>query len=459
MPMNPRSPFLRENFAPVYEELEAVDLDIEGELPAELQGTFVRNGPNPRFPPESGYHWFEGDGMVHGVSLDGGAARYRNRFIRTSALEQELGVGHALWVTGFRIDGDEQIKNAANTSVVGIGGRAFALLEGGVPYEFDPDTLDTIGPHDFEGRLEGTFTAHPKLDPNGETVYFGWHPFHRRIDHGVVDARGALMHRTSFELPVTTMMHDFAITEQYSIFFDHPLKYRLEKIGDGGIPISWEPEAGTRVGVLPRFADGSEIRWFDLPPFYFFHVGNAYEDGETIVFTAARQERTTFAGAATIDQGARDSYNSPRLHEWRLDLRTGVAVDHSLDAIGSEFPVIAPGVVGRPNRYIFGAHEAAPTGIRSAMHTGAFKLDRTDGSFDEHLWGDGCFGGENVFVPRPDASDEDDGWLLGYVYDEVADCSEFRILDAHELRAGEIARVRLPQRVPYGFHGAWFGAN
>jgi carotenoid cleavage dioxygenase len=457
MPARRSSPFLRENFAPVVDEVDALDLVVEGELPPDLHGTYVRNGPNPRFPDDTGYHWFEGDGMLHSVRLDGSSASYRNRFVRTAALREEEEAGHALWHSGFRPDGAEMIKNAANTAVIALAGRAFALLEGGVPYEFEPETLATIGPFDFDGRLQGTFTAHPKLDPCGELVYFGWHPFRTRVDHGVVDADGAIVHTTSFDLPATTMMHDFAITESWSVFFDHPLKYRVEKIADGGIPISWEPEAGTRVGVLARFADGGEIRWYDLPAFYFFHVGNAYEENaSTLVFTAARQARTTFAGAATIESVSADAYKSPRLHEWRLDLETGRCTEQPLDEIGSEFPRIAPSVVGRANRYTYGAHEAAPTGIRSATYTGAFKLDHHTGELAEHSWGAGCFGGENVFVPRPAGSAEDDGWLLGFVYDEQADSSQLRVLDARCLEAGEVARVVLPRRVPYGFHGEWF---
>ena len=450
------TPFLRENFAPVEVEHSVDDLEVEGELPSDLVGTFVRNGPNPRFADPGNYHWFEGDGMLHAVHLDGGRASYRNRWVRTAAWQAEDDAGRALWSAGFRADSDEMIKNAANTAVLEVAGRAYALIEGGVPYEFDPRTLETVGPTTFDGRLRGTFTAHPKRDPNGELVYFGWHPFRTRVDHGVIDAQGNIVHTTSFDLPVTTMMHDFAITEHYSLFFDHPLKYRLEKISEGGIPISWEPEAGTRIGVLERRAEGADIRWYTLPPFYFFHVGNAYEDGDSIVVTAARQARTTFAGAGRVDAAAADEYNSPRLHEWRLDLRTGACSERSLDAVGSEFPRISPTRVGRENRYTFGAHEASATGIGSAMYTGAFRLDHRSGEVQEHLWGPGCFGGENVVVPRAGATDEDDAWLLGFVFDESTRTSELRILDAADLRAGSVARVRLPDRVPYGFHGEWF---
>jgi carotenoid cleavage dioxygenase-like enzyme len=454
------SPFLRENFAPVNEEMTTQDLEIVGDLPSDLRGAYIRNGPNPRYEPGEAYHWFAGDGMLHAVNIGDGSASYRNRWVRGDQLAEEEEAGKELWIAGFRMGHDEPVKNSSNTHIIPVGKRALSLQEGGAPYEVDPISLETIGLNDFGGALAGSFTAHPKLDPvTGETVYFGWHPFRTRVDFGILNADCEITHKTDFELPVTTMMHDFCITEHYAIFFDAPLKYRLANVAKTGVPFSWEPENGTRIGVLPRGAEGSEIRWYDLPPFYLFHTGNAYEDGDEVVFTAARQQTTTFAGAVEVDRNQEGSVNSPKLHEWRLNLKTGACTDRELDAMGSEFPRTAPAVVGRPNRYTFGAHEVGPRGIQSAMYSGAFKYDHDHDEISEHLWGDGCYGGENVFVPRKDGTEEDDGWLVGFVYDTQSDGSQLRILDARDLNAGEVARINLPQRVPYGFHGDWFPSD
>ena len=91
------SPFLQNNFTPVHDEIVADDLEVIGSLPAGLNGMFLRNGPNPQFPPQGRYHWFDGDGMIHGVHLRDGRASYRNRFVRTRGFEIERREGKAIW--------------------------------------------------------------------------------------------------------------------------------------------------------------------------------------------------------------------------------------------------------------------------------------------------------------------------------------------------------------------------
>ena len=81
--------YLADNFAPIRAELTVDDLPILGKLPPELNGMFVRNGPNPPFPPLSRYHWFDGDGMLHGVQIQDGKASYRNRYVHTKGFKQE----------------------------------------------------------------------------------------------------------------------------------------------------------------------------------------------------------------------------------------------------------------------------------------------------------------------------------------------------------------------------------
>ena len=93
VPLDPAQPWwLQRGFAPVTREVEAFDLAVDGALPPELSGLYVRNGSNPRTGTSP--HWFFGDGMVHGVRLDRGrAAWYRNRYVRTPLYEASAAFG------------------------------------------------------------------------------------------------------------------------------------------------------------------------------------------------------------------------------------------------------------------------------------------------------------------------------------------------------------------------------
>src|SRR5690606_25653284 len=166
-------PFLTGPYAPVFDERSVNGLRVTGELPAGLRGAFLRNGPNPAFPPLGRYHIFDGDGMVHGVWFDGdGGARYANRWVRSRGLLAEAAAGKALFggLSEFSLPEPEvleaagMMKNTANTHIVGHAGRTLALMEGSRPTELGAD-LETVGECDFGGALHGAMTAHPKFDP------------------------------------------------------------------------------------------------------------------------------------------------------------------------------------------------------------------------------------------------------------------------------------------------------
>src|SRR5688572_16851702 len=141
-----RSRYLEGNFAPVTEEVTAFDLPVEGSIPDELRGLFVRNGPNPAVPPEGAYHWFVGDGMVHGVALqDGRALWYRNRWIRTEALAAATGQAAPAGPPDITIADIE--LSPGNTHVLAHAGMLMAMCEVSLPIRLGPE-LETIGRHD-----------------------------------------------------------------------------------------------------------------------------------------------------------------------------------------------------------------------------------------------------------------------------------------------------------------------
>src|SRR4051812_26046645 len=180
-------PFLRGNYGPVAEETTAFDLDVDGALPRELDGRYLRIGPNPHTMPTGAYHWFLGDGMVHGVELRGGRANwYRNRWVRTPTITDATGEPAT--------DGPAPpMYDSSNTHVIGHAGRILSLTEGAMPYELSKE-LDTVARYDFGGPLATGFTAHPKFDPvTGELHGFAYWFAEPYLTYHLVDASGRLV--------------------------------------------------------------------------------------------------------------------------------------------------------------------------------------------------------------------------------------------------------------------------
>ena len=443
--------YLTGNFAPVTEEVTAFDLPVEGTIPAAISGRLIRNGPNPiAVQDDASYHWFTGDGMLHGIELrDGTAASYRNRWVRTDRAAEALGEEP---IPGQPADVFIGGGSVANTHVVPHAGKILALVETCLPTEVSPD-LETIGRYDFGGKLRSSMTAHPKIDPvTGELVFFGydvmgppWLRYH------VVDATGALVRSEDIEIGGPVMVHDFAITERHVVFFDLPVVFDFELVGKR-FPFSWKPEYGARVGVMPRDGGSADVVWADVEPCYVFHPLNAYEDGDRIVVDVARHP-TMFA---RDHNGPADG--EPTLDRWTIDPTARKVVEERLDDHPQEFPRIDDRLAGRRHRYGYGttfAVDPAGGGGAGLRIGGLLKHDLHAGTTTVWDPGPGRSAGEAVFVEDGPSAGEDEGWLLSVVYDGERDGSDLVILDARDFGADPVATVRLPQRVPFGFHGSW----
>jgi carotenoid cleavage dioxygenase-like enzyme len=473
------SPFLQNNFAPVHDEVFADDLEVIGALPEGLGGMFLRNGPNPQFSPKGRYHWFDGDGMIHGVLLRDGRASYRNRFVRTRGFEIERREGKAVW-TGLTEMPQLQdpphgmmFKNAGNTALVWHDRRLLALWEGGDPHQIELPSLETIGPYNYGGKLKSPFTAHPKVDPvTGEMMFFGYNPMGPDfLLYSVVSAAGDLLRTVPIQIPRGVMMHDFAITARHTIFMDLPLIFDPMRLMRGEAPFFFDRDAPSRFGIVPRHGDNGAVRWFEGPACYVFHVLNAYEEGSEVVLQACRMDETDVLappGHSTDDPGhsnrvaeARSDAARPTLHEWRFDLATGQMRERDLDDTPAEFPRIHDGHAGRRTRFGYAAR-FFEGGDGMPLFDAVVRYDLDRGSDETLVFGPDRFGGEAVFAPRaggggaedgPGAA-EDDGWLLSLVHDQGEGRSELLVIDPRDLREPR-ARVVLPRRVPWGFHAAW----
>jgi carotenoid cleavage dioxygenase-like enzyme len=412
-------------YLPVSEELTAFELPVRGELPRELCGLYVRNGPNPRSP--SGHPFF-GDGMLHGVWIEDGRARkYANRWVRTLQSLQR----------------DDLRRSVANTNVIAHGNRILALEETAFPYQVDGD-LNTVGPFDFGGRLTTPMTAHPKRCPaSGDLLFFGasWNPAEPALTYHRANSAGELMESREIAVPGHTMMHDFAITENYVVFMDLPVVFDALRAKEGTMPFRWSDTYGARFGIMERAS--LDIRWFGVDPCYVFHVLNAHEDGSSVVVDGVRYPE--------LWRTSPEDFGKPSLHQWTFDLDAGTARERALDDFPVEFPRINEARTGRAYRYGYAVHNAPEGG-------GTFvKYDLRTGVSLRRELPLAKVPAEPVFIAAQDARSEDAGWLVSYVYDAARDASDLLVMDARDMQT--VATVELPQRVPFGFHGAWIDAH
>ncbi len=439
--VTPRPFHLRDNFAPVDQEVTAVDLRVEGAIPRWLHGLYLRNGPNPR--GGESIHWFVGDGMVHGVRLeDGRCAWYRNRWVRTRVFTE----GASLVGPDGTVD---HSVGVANTNVVGHAGRILALVESSFPTELDRE-LGTIGVCDFDGRLTGSMTAHPKRCPRtGELHFFGYRFFPPWLTYHRLDAAGRLVRSEEISVPGPTMIHDFALTDRHVVFMDLPVVFDPARALEGtSFPYEWSDTYGARLGVMPREGGSSDVRWFEIMPCYVFHPMNAHDTDDGVTLDVVRYRELWRGGPGT--------FTPARLHRWAISLRTGSVTETPLDDRPIEFPRIDERRTAAPYRF---GYAVANDGDLRRPATAIVKYDLVRGTTAAREFGPGCHPSEAVFVAADDAAAEDAGVLLCFVYDAARDGSDFVVLDACAPADPPLATVRLPQRVPFGFHGNWIPAN
>ncbi len=325
-------------FEPVDDELDTADLAVQGSIPPELEGSYVRNGPNPQYDRAEGWQFpYDGDGMIHVVTLGQARARYRNRFVLTKELVEERQVGHSLHTGTFdaAAPGADRtsVKNWSNTNVVSHAGRILSLWEGGAPYELTW-RFGTVGEHTFDGGLPGAMTAHPKIDPIwDELCFFRYSAEPPYLVYGVVSPRGQISRTVPIDIPRPVLMHDFAVTDQHVVFFDSPAVIDPSARATGEPMVRWEPEFGTRIGVLSRDGEHDRVRWFPVENRFVMHVMNAYNDGDAIVVDYVHRPSFEIDTAVGIEQ-------APRLHRSVIEIGRGVVTDEMLDATPVDLPRI-----------------------------------------------------------------------------------------------------------------------
>lgn len=441
-------PFLTGIHTPMTAELTIEDLAVTGSIPPALDGRYLRIGPNPIVADPRSYHWFVGDGMVHGLRLEGGNARwYRNRWIRSNEVVAALGEKRTPGPRHSDFD-------TVNTNVLGLAGRTWALVEAGSTPVLLGETLESLAYDDFDGTLQGAFSAHPHVDPTtGEAHAITYSSDDQSlVHHVVVGSDGRVRREEPIKVSHGPSIHDCALAERFVVVLDLPVTFSMRTLIAGHpFPYRWNPVHPARVGLLPRESPGDDIIWCDVEPCYIFHVANAYdaEDGKVILDAVVYD--TMFADEAMQGPVGKRA----RLERWTIDPDTRSIRRELIDASPQEFPRIDERRFGHAHRYVYAM--ALPETADSAFlaATSLFKHDLLTGGRQCHNFGPNRFPGEFVFIPAHAAAAEDEGWLMGLVIDATNEATDLVILDAQNFEGQPNASVRIPHRVPPGFHGDW----
>lgn len=460
-------PYLNGAWTPLHEEVNAYELEvIEGAVPPDLDGVYLRNTENQIHAPLGRFHPFDGDGMIHQMDFRRGVVSYRNRFVRTRCLQAEQEAGRSLWGglmdppgtslrPGFGAHGS--LKDSSSTDITVHAGVALSTFyQCGEAYCLDPHTLDSLGIAPW-GPLDGV-SAHPKVDPRTqELMFFNYSKYAPYMHYGVVDRNRKLVTYVPIPLPGPRLPHDMAITERYSILNDLPAFWDEELLKSNIHAVRMHP-LPSRFAIIPRHGRSEEVRWFEAEPTYVLHFLNAYELGDEIVMDGYFQENPTpkpsrdAPPAYAHMMSFLDEYSfCSRLHRWRFNLRTGRTTEERLDDRILEFGMINQRYTGVRNRYAYSS-VAKPGWF---LMTGFVKHDLETGKSWALELEPGRYASEAPFAPRIDAKDEDDGYLVSFVTDENTGTSECIVIDAKRFEDGPVCRIALPHKICSGTHAHW----
>lgn len=444
---------------------DAEALSFTGKLPAGLNGVLYRNGAARHEMPGYRYgHWFDGDGMVQRYAIEDGKLSHRGRFVETLKLGRERAAGRALY-QGFdsvppnpaSVEGPDDV-NSANISVLPHNDRLFALWEAGSPFEMDPVTLETKGIHSFSEETQGVpFSAHPRVDPQGNVWNFGYFSSGNVVILWHVGPDGALKRTGVLPVDPISMPHDFIVTERYIVILMSPLHYQPS--GKPGFlnQHQWTPNDPTRVLVVDK-NDFSLTKTFELPAQWVFHFGNGYDDGKgTLVFDGARADNPnamfeTFRQVMSGDWGEEIHASHTR---YTLNLSSGHAKEETLlpKTMSTEFPTIDPRVSTERYRRVTVLARNEENAAAHGQLDSVAMLNVDTGAMQRFQYPDHQLPEEHLFVPKQGSRVETDGWVLGTCLDVKAKQTRLNVFDASAVDAGPVATAALPYALPLGLHG------
>ena len=463
----PESPLFQGWGAPVRSETDARDLEVvQGAIPAGLNGAWFRCGPEWQYPNRFGEEIFiDGEGMVHAFRFEDGHVDYKCRWVHTQRFELQAKARRSLFGRyRNRYTNDPSVEGAsmgtANTNLIWHAGKLLALKEDDLPYEIDPDTLETLGKYDYGGQVKAvSMSAHPKVDwITNELLTYSYQAkgdATTDVVFYVIGPDGKVRNEIWFDMPWPAMVHDFAVTPTHAIFPFFPMMTDLEVIKAGGPYYRYHPDKPTRIAVVPRGGTAEDIRWFEGPPTTAGHMLNAVVEGSKVRLDLCLYQGNCFPFFPT-HTGEMTTPVPPILTRLTMDLESnsGEFTQEVLLPAPCEMPRTDDRYQGRPYRFGFMICMRGGDGT-----SGVGRLDLETRQLVSWAPGPGAGVQEPQFVPRsPDAA-EGDGWLLVLVNRLEQNRSDLVVLDATDLEAGPVATVRLPTRVRSTFHGAWAPAE
>ena len=463
------NPYLIGPHEPIRQELDRPDLQCIGEIPKDFSGIYLRNGPNQRFAPYGLHHWFDGDGMIHSAQFKDGEVNYRNKWIKTKALEIELHEGRSIW-PGLMDSPDRKLKtnwgsdlwlkDNSNTDISIHAGKVVSTFyQCGDAYTLDPVTLETLGKLDLKSSGARQMSAHCMTDEaNGDLLFFDYAVKPPFMSYGVMNKDSELINFTPIDLPGARLPHSMAFTPNYSILMDLPMFWDPKLLEQDIHKVTFYPEMQSRFGIIERMATGNTIRWFEADPCYIYHAINSWEEEQEIVLDVCRM--STPVPSKEIRQRLSGPYGAMLAwlkldacyHRYRFNFETGETKEETLDNLLSEFPVINNRYSGLPSRYSYHVTLAETDVI---LFDGLVKIDSIEGTRQGYKFPKGNFGSELQFAPRNNSLLEDDGYLITFVTNMISNKGEIQIFPAEDLSKGPLCRLIVPQQIPPGFHSSF----
>lgn len=472
-------------FAPMRFEAQIDDCVVEGEIPADIHGTFYRSAADRRFPPLYANDTpYNADGAVDMFRIYQGNVDFRSRYVRTERYQAERKAHKPLFgLYRNRLTSSPEVRelshNTANTTPIVHGNLLFCMKEDSPPTALDPHTLETIGEWDFHGSMTArTFTAHPKQDPaTGEMIGFAYEASGDCTDDLAVyifDKAGNQTKEIWFKAPVVSMMHDMAITAKHVILPTTAMVTSRERLENGELHWAYDKNVPAYVAIVPRDGDASDVRWFKgtTNQHMLVHTTNARTEGNKVILDAPVAAGNFHPYFPNADGSPVDPAGYvPTIRRWTFDL------DSDSDTWEEEilfdgmkvttFVRMDDRFLTRPFRYSFMlmndpslpvAENFADT-LAVRISNAIYRFDHVRGVIAKFHAGDAHGMSEPQFIPRTSGGPEGDGYLIAAVNNFREMKSELVIVDALDFEAGAIARIKLPFRLHMQVHGYWASAE
>jgi carotenoid cleavage dioxygenase-like enzyme len=442
---------------------------ISGTVPDYVRGTYYVNGPSCFRKGEVAYrHWLDGDGMVCSLRFQKGGVVFTNRFVRSTKYTEEAAAGRALYRTfGTRFEGDRLhrgvgLESPVNVSVYPFAGTLLAFGEQGLPWELDPETLETRGLYTFGRKLNpiSPFSAHPNFDPaTGEMFNFGT-SFSRAqplVNLYRFSPDGGLVYRRRLPIDAPYSTHDFGLSRRYAVFYLSPHVLDMEALRRDGSTImealTWEPDRGSEILIASR-EDGAEAARVPIGSGYCLHLVNCHEENGCLNVDVVELEAPVY-----------DQYDVPRLFpdvrrarpkRYVVDVEAGeLAATTTLDyELMCDFPAVDPRLWERDygDFWVLGISATEEPGRK--FFDQVVRCDWRENAADVYQAPPRCYlGGEPVFLP--DVGDERRGSVICQKFEAESGTSSFLVFDAFDVAGGPVATLELESAVPLLFHACY----